>query len=266
MSPAEAAALALDVASTDVLSVDRIDHGLTNRSWLVRTAADAVIVRMGHDAEQMLQIDRASEASILQAVSAAGIGAQVLRNDLDARVLVTRYLGPVWTRHEAHVPLNIDRIAALLRALHRIEPPPRARHVDLIAVIDGYLATLDEQAGAAAQRSAQMHERALEHASALWRESVASLCHNDVHHLNVIDDGAMLRLVDWEYAGVGEPLFDLASVCVYHSYSAKERGRVLEGYDAGLTDGPARLARACWLFEYIRDLWLAVRELTATSR
>ena len=47
-------------------------------------------------------------------------------------------------------------------------------------------------------------------------------CHNDVHHLNVVG-GDELRLIDWEYAGAGEPLFDLASVCVYHGYDRTRR-------------------------------------------
>src|SRR5581483_3768020 len=37
------------------------------------------------------------------------------------------------------------------------------------------------------------------------------LCHNDLLSANLIDDGRRLWLVDWEYAGIGHPLFDLAN-------------------------------------------------------
>ena len=93
----------------------------------------------------------------------------------------------------------------------------------------------------------------------LSKGSTPCLCHNDVHHLNVID-GDSLRLIDWEYAGVGEPLFDLASVSVYHRYRRSQRERLLSAYAApsGAVSWQ-RLELACWLFDYIRDLWLAVR-------
>jgi len=85
------------------------------------------------------------------------------------------------------------------------------------------------------------------------------LCHNDVHHLNVIASEPM-RFIDWEYAGVGEPYFDLASVCVYHDYTMEQRAQLLRAY-AG-TVGPIeleRLAKCCWLFDYVRELWSLVR-------
>jgi len=93
----------------------------------------------------------------------------------------------------------------------------------------------------------------------LSKGSTACLCHNDVHHLNVVG-GENLRLIDWEYAGVGEPLFDLASACVYHRYGRSQRERLLSTYGAPSdTISWQRLELACWLFDYIRDLWMAVR-------
>ena len=37
------------------------------------------------------------------------------------------------------------------------------------------------------------------------------------------EDDGRLRLIDWEYSGVGQRLFDLASVCVYHKYDKLQR-------------------------------------------
>jgi thiamine kinase-like enzyme len=85
-----------------------------------------------------------------------------------------------------------------------------------------------------------------------------------VHHLNIIDGGA-LRLIDWEYAGLGEPLFDLASVCVYHRYSAPQRDALLAAYASGAAMSGSNFEAALWLFEYVRDLWTAVRALSEDS-
>src|SRR4030095_15638837 len=97
MQPAHIAALALDVPFADIVASESIKHGLTNESWLVATARDAVVVRISNSAEQELQIDRHSEAAILVAVAAADLGAPVLSCDPARHVLVTRYLGQPWT-------------------------------------------------------------------------------------------------------------------------------------------------------------------------
>jgi thiamine kinase-like enzyme len=104
-----------------------------------------------------------------------------------------------------------------------------------------------------------LRECADETAAQLRQDSTPRLCHNDVHHLNVVG-GENLRLIDWEYAGVGEPLFDLASVCVNHGYRKSQRERLLAAYgESSSAINWQRLELACWLFDYIRDLWTAVR-------
>ena len=58
-------------------------------------------------------------------------------------------------------------------------------------------------------------DRLLEDARSLAPGSapfVPVLCHNDMLAANILDDGRRVWLVDWEYAGVGHPLFDLAGV------------------------------------------------------
>jgi thiamine kinase len=262
MQPAHIAALALDVPFADIVASERIKHGLTNESWLVRTARDAVVVRVSNTAEQELQIDRRSEAAILAAVAAADLGAPVLLCDPARHVLVTRYLGKPWSFDDALELANIERLALTMQRLHALTPPGGARTVDLSETVEGYLRTLDEHGTQNPLGAQALRIRARGAAELLSAGSVACLCHNDAHHLNIVDDGEV-RLIDWEYAGVGERLFDLASACVYHGYDEAQRQRLLSAYLAardGAIEG--RLDTACWLFEYVRDLWIAVREIS----
>lgn len=254
------AARALGVGREAVLSCEPIKHGLTNQSWLVRTRTDDVVVRISNAAEQALQIDRQSEALVLAAVDEAGIGPEVIRCDPENRVLVTRYLGATWTEADAVQEENILRLGQLFRRLHRVPPPPGVRRVELNDSLEGYFRTLEQRGVQPALMTKALRERAVQVALKLRENSAATLCHNDVHHLNVTDDGR-LRLIDWEYAGVGQRLFDLASVCVYHKYDKLQREQLLNAYTS-LTELTTwhRLELACWLFDYVRDLWTAVRE------
>jgi thiamine kinase len=244
-------------------SVERIKHGLTNESWLVSSASERRVVRISNSEEDSLQIDRASEASILAAVSYAGIGPDVIVCDPSRRLLVTRYMGDTWSDADAHRAHNTDRVAALLHKLHSLAAPPGVRRVDLLSVIEVYLQTLDDHAIVCEMTTDTLRTRARDMAISLYQDSTECLCHNDVHALNLVEgDHGALRLIDWEYAGVGEPLFDLASISIYQRYGQAERERLLSAYlpRAEVADWH-RLEQACWLFEYIRDLWTAVREM-----
>jgi thiamine kinase-like enzyme len=73
-------------------------------------------------------------------------------------------------------------------------------------------------------------------------------------------------LIDWEYAGLGERFFDLASLCVYHRYDRQQREQLLIAY-AAQSDAQHwhRLELSCWLFDYVRELWTQVREGLSAS-
>jgi len=66
-------------------------------------------------------------------------------------------------------------------------------------------------------------------------------CHNDLLNANFIDDGTRIRIVDWEYAGMGDPFFDLGNFSINHELTPDEDAILLAAYDDDVR--PARLAR-----------------------
>ena len=264
MLPAELSSL-LPAGVGAIRSVERIKHGLTNDSWRVITEHDDLVVRRGNASESSLQIDRDSEARVLIVAAQAGLGPEVVVNARDRGLLVTRYAGATWTASEALEPGNIDRIAATFARLHALPIPDGVHRVDLRSAVRAYIASLSEHDTAWNLRAPELEARATHIVETLRRNAPECLCHNDVHALNIVDDGT-LRLIDWEYAGIGDRYFDLASLCVYHTYDRQRRQRLLSSYLQGMDGEAYRLLElACWLFEYVRDLWIAVRE-SAGSR
>jgi thiamine kinase len=261
MNPSEIAAQALHRDPASLAPPERIRGGLTNENWLVRAADTAIVVRLGNRHADTLQIDRRSEAAILTAVARANIGPPVLMCDPERQLLVTQHLGATWTARDARSTKNIERIADLLRALHALPPPAGARTVDLQAVVTGYWNALLARGMSTRAGTTRTRTRARDLIADLQSDARAVLCHNDIHHLNVIDNGR-LWLVDWEYAGSGDPYFDLASLCCYHKYSDQARRNLLRAYLGQDRKGSLdRLHRTCWVFDYIRELWFAVREM-----
>ena len=55
-------------------------------------------------------------------------------------------------------------------------------------------------------------------------------CHNDLLASNFIDDGATIWIIDWEYAGMGDPFFDLGNFAVNQSLDNERCELLLQYY------------------------------------
>ncbi len=69
-------------------------------------------------------------------------------------------------------------------------------------------------------------------------------CHNDLLNANFIDDGERIRIVDWEYAGLGDPFFDLGNFSVNHDLSPDEDAVLLAAYEGTVRPSRAGAAHA----------------------
>ena len=94
------------------------------------------------------------------------------------------------------------------------------------------------------------------------RRSSLALCHNDPVAQNIVR-GPELRLIDWEFAAPGDPLFDLAVIVGHHGLGT-EQARVLLAAARGRVYPSDRrsLARLVDGYANLRRLWeAAVRKL-----
>ena len=56
-------------------------------------------------------------------------------------------------------------------------------------------------------------------------------CHNDLLTANfILDDGDVLRIIDWEYAGMGDRYFDLGNFAVNNELDDEDEERLLDAY------------------------------------
>jgi thiamine kinase-like enzyme len=73
---------------------------------------------------------------------------------------------------------------------------------------------------------------------------------------NFIDDGEHLRIVDWEYAGMGDRFFDLANFAINHELDAGARRGLLQAYFGELRDEDARaLELMCFMSDFREAMW-----------
>ena len=68
-------------------------------------------------------------------------------------------------------------------------------------------------------------------------------CHNDLLTENFLDDGERLRILDWEYAAMGDRYFDLANFSNHHDLSVPEMEALIEAYFGESTPAPSPAVR-----------------------
>ena len=91
-------------------------------------------------------------------------------------------------------------------------------------------------------------------------------CHNDLLNANFIDDGSRIRIVDWEYAGMGDPFFDLGNFSINHELTADEDRLLLEAYDRepAQRDRLARILLMRIVSDFREALWGVLQQGIST--
>ena len=124
-------------------------------------------------------------------------------------------------------PESIVRVARALRAVHR--GPSLPARFSSFRIVEDYRTTAFAH-GAEVPPSyawARQIARRVERARGPFPERP---CHNDLVNANFIDDGTRIRIVDWEYAGMGDVFFDLASFSLNNELDRDGRRQLLEAY------------------------------------
>jgi thiamine kinase-like enzyme len=229
-----------------------IEGGLSNRAWRLEAEGRAWFVRLGHRGATALGVDRVSECRLLAAVATAGLAPEIVACDPAAGLLVTGFVtGAPWQAGEVGVEANLHRLAGRLRTLHGLAVP-----AGIQAVRYSEQARRLRTGLPCGPDDARLHERAERLFDRIdgrgWKPT---LCHHDLHHLNVLDDGDRLWLVDWEYGGRGDPLMDLAGFLAMHELAPEVTEAFLAAY-GGLRPGDRALVPAArWVFDYVQWLW-----------
>src|SRR4051812_40227300 len=231
-----------ELAGRDV-TLTALSGGITNRNFLVALAgrADRYVIRLAGNDTHLLGISREVEHAATVAAAGVGVGPEVTAFIRPEGYLVTRFIdGSRVPDDVVHRPETLARVGDSLRRVH--DGPPIPGLFIPFRIVEAYRAL-------AAARGVPIpsdYDRAAGLARRVELAFVANPvemrpCHNDLLNANFIDDGSRIRIVDWEYAGMGDPFFDLGNFAVNHGLTAAEEAEVLTAYEG--VARPDRLAR-----------------------
>jgi thiamine kinase-like enzyme len=211
-------------------AVERLG-GLTN---LVFRVGDACVRLPGDGTEEY--INRAHEAEAAYAAADAGVSPEVLHANPETGVMATRFIEGAATMTPDGFrsdPGSVRRAGEAFRKLHT----SGARFpftFELFAMIDDYLGILSTKDVTLPEgyhdvvSEAQSIRAAL---SANPAELVA--CHCDPLCENFLDTGEQIYIVDWEYSGMNDPMWDLGDLSVEGGFDAGQDRALLDAYFGG---------------------------------
>ena len=232
------------------LVLTALSGGITNRNFRVDAdggldAADhggeTFVIRLAGNDTHLLGISREVEHAATVAAAGVGVGPEVTAFIRPEGYLVTRFIvGTGISDAAVHEPATIRRVADSIRRIH--DGPAIPGIFVPYRIGEAYRALALSRGVPMPDAYEPARQRVLRIEQAFLRDPVEMRpCHNDLLNANFIDDGKRIRIVDWEYAGMGDPFFDLGNFSVNHGLDAAEDAILLEAYEGAAR--PERLAR-----------------------
>lgn len=249
LSPEQA--LALIPGMSGDYRLQPLAGGHSNPVWRVDSAAGPRLLRL-HPRQQQRAINREAEHWAWQQAAAAGIAPRLYHWDPRHRFSLSHYIQGTTLADHGTPLAQVASLAALLAQLHRLDGHRLQRHDYAALALSAYtmLAQPDPQLQRLSQQARHWQQQ-------LWQLGPPPcLCHHDPSPANILDDGQQLWLLDFEYAALGSPLFDLAAVSA--DWPERERQALIEAYGqhAELAAvNPLAIAAAQALYLLLSLLW-----------
>ncbi len=249
------------------LVLTTLSGGITNRNFLVTIPGDddRYVIRLAGNDTHLLGISREVEHAATVAAAGVGVGPEVTAFIRPEGYLVTRFIdGSPVSDAAVHQRETLARVAQSLRRIH--DGPPIPGLFVPLRIVEAYRAL-------AAGRGVRIPPE-YDVSSLIGRRIEAAClanpvelrpCHNDLLNANFIDDGERIRIVDWEYAGMGDPFFDLGNFSINHELTPDEDAYLLAEYgEIGRVDHLARLTLMRVVSDFREAMWAVLQQGIST--
>jgi thiamine kinase len=230
--------------------VRALPPGVSNFTVLVQ-AEQHFVVRIDGLNPSAHGLSRQTEWRTLEAAHRAGLAPTPRYSNPELGSLVCDYLAP----EDAKVG-HVTDVARLLRAIHRL--PARHHRLDLGERILRYEKQIEHRGWALGDNLRDCRRKVTALLQAMSQQpGDRVLCHNDLLRANRIYSAGRLWAVDWEYAAMASPWYDIAVVINGDSLSAPDTEALLDAYLGRAADEREwdLLQQYGCIYRYLELLW-----------
>ena len=210
------------------LTINPLEGGITNLNFLVNHGNEKLVVRLGQDIPEHL-VYRSNEINVSKAAHEIGVSPKLIHSEQG--VLVLEFIESE-TLDPKGVQKNLERIIPVIKKIHNEIPNFLSGQPAIFwvfHVIKYYANFLRSNHSIHQNKIDELLLKAskLEKLSSP-REIVFG--HNDFLAANFLDDGSKIWVVDWEYGGFNDPLFDIGGLASNNDFKQDLEKEALEMY------------------------------------
>jgi len=247
-------------ASVEFPEIKELTGGITNRNYKITIDGESFVLRLGGNETQFLGIDRKNEYDCSALAWEVGIAPEPIAFLEPEGYILARFIsGKAMPAEEIGTEENIRRVVESIKAYHALEFFPGT--FSPFRVADDYTKTARRFNVQLPEKMDRYLEKSSEIEKAMYREPLTSRpCHNDLLNGNFIDDGTRIRILDWEYAGMGDIFFDLGNFAVQHDFNDEEDEILLKAYFGSPTDSQRAHQKLMKIMSDLREaMWAQVQ-------
>jgi thiamine kinase-like enzyme len=211
------------------LKATPLGGGITNNNFRVDVGGNAFVLRIAGEDTELLGINREHEYSANLAAGKLGIAPEVFYFIRPEGYLVTRFIqGRPILPPEMREPENLKRVMQVVRRIHNLPDIPG--NFNVFRIVEDYSEIARRYSVKFPENYNSMINKlqAVENAFSVHPMTPCP-CHNDLLNANFLSNGA-LTVLDWEYAGMGDPFFDLANFSDHHELTDEQDHWILKCY------------------------------------
>ena len=254
------------VPESQITGIECLKAGMTNRSFLFRIKGKAYICRIPGEGTEKL-IDRRAEGESYRAIAPLGLAEELIYFNPENGYKISVYYEDARSA-DPESEADLRACMEVLKKLHRA-PCRVSQRFDLGERIAFYESLCLEKGEIPFLDYAEVREkmnRLLSWIHGLQRPE--TLSHIDPVYANFLFTGEGIRLIDWEYAGMADPLIDFAMATIYAEKDFAYAKRLLDYY--GDTDVPRERAEQLViaymaLGGFLWALWAVYKEALGVS-
>jgi thiamine kinase-like enzyme len=246
-------------------TVTPIEAGRTNRNFRVEVGGAAFFLRLSDEDTALLGIDRTAEYEAAIDAAAAGVGPEVVAHLPEHRCLITGWVvGEPLAEGDMEQEGVLADVAHVVRTIHA--GPRLPWSFDAFRIVEDYRRVARDRGVRIPEAFEPAHERAGRIEEAFANAPVPECpCHNDLLADNFLRGEAGFWLVDYEYAGMGDPFFDLGNLSINNGLSEGSQEALLGlMFDEVTDEHRARLQLMRIMSDFREAMWGVVQQGLST--
>lgn len=184
-----------------IMSIEPTDKGLINYNFTVKTLSGTLHARINKP--DVLGVDRKHESMVLNRIKALNLAPKILANNLGDNYLISEFVDePTWSKDDCYKHPSL-----LIKQLKKVHA------IDMSHQLPSFLSRLEQYEQYSLYKFnasfVSQYQKTKQQLNKLGFFKAKQLLHYDLNASNLLGT-KKLTIIDWEFAGCGHPIFDLA--------------------------------------------------------